>query len=282
VNLIAKLIIAIFCCQIFIAHESFAAQSAVVGSDKAVIYSDREMSSPIGFVTKGKKLRVGEVKRNKGRVLPVVVNGRIAYIKVNDIYTSENAKLVDDATKRFQKSTKENKPFNLELNYSYFRSNYTVDTNLTDVMDSQVFSFGGITLKGHLRKEESLDRTRVGMQVMEGFNDIERIKYFSLDIDKSYHLFTLASIDVSFFAGLNLIPWCEYKFNNLFTKNGYGLGAYTGSEFLIGLSQNISMHFDVRFQALQLRGVQVPDILNTSWDPSFMGASASLGLSYLF
>ena len=280
--MIHKLLLAIFCCQIFIAHESFAAQSAVVGSDKAVIYSDREMASPIGFVSKGKKLRVGSVKRNNGQVLPVVVNGKIAYIKVSDIYTHENAQLVDDATKRFQNSTKEEKPFKLELNYSYFTSTYVVDTNLTDVKNSQTFNFGGMSLKGHLRKEKSLDRTRVGLQVMEGYNDIERIRYIAFDIDKSYHFLTMGRLSFGLFAGVNLIPWCEYEYDKLFTKNGFGLGAYLGPDVLMLISQNLSLHFDIRYQAMQFNGVQVPDVLNTNWDPRFTGLSGALGLSYQF
>lgn len=62
-----------------------AAQVAVVKKSKAIIYSDKKMVSPIGYVRKGKKLLVGDVKKRRGTILPVVVSGRVAYVKVEDI-----------------------------------------------------------------------------------------------------------------------------------------------------------------------------------------------------
>jgi hypothetical protein len=60
-------------------------QIALIASDKAIIYADITMQSPIGFVKRGKRIRVGSVKRSQGELLPVVINGRIAYIKVSDL-----------------------------------------------------------------------------------------------------------------------------------------------------------------------------------------------------
>ena len=62
-----------------------AAQYAVVSSKKAVIFSDVSLESPIGYINRGKKIKVGEVKRRHGTILPVVVSGRVAYIQVKDL-----------------------------------------------------------------------------------------------------------------------------------------------------------------------------------------------------
>ncbi|MCR9204925.1 MAG: hypothetical protein NXH75_10125 [Halobacteriovoraceae bacterium] len=62
-----------------------AAQVGIVTSAKAVIYADIEMKSPIGYVKKGKQIAVGNVKRRRGEILPVVINGKIGWVRVQDL-----------------------------------------------------------------------------------------------------------------------------------------------------------------------------------------------------
>ncbi len=63
----------------------FAAQTAYVRSLEAVVYADKELKTPIGYIRQGKKVEVGEVARNRGTILPIIVAGKIAYIKVEDL-----------------------------------------------------------------------------------------------------------------------------------------------------------------------------------------------------
>ncbi|PIP96497.1 MAG: hypothetical protein COW00_10280 [Bdellovibrio sp. CG12_big_fil_rev_8_21_14_0_65_39_13] len=65
--------------------QAFAAREAVVIAKKAMVYSDINLTSAIGFLRQGKKIAVGEVKRNRGEVVPIVVNNRIAYLRVKDL-----------------------------------------------------------------------------------------------------------------------------------------------------------------------------------------------------
>lgn len=65
---------------------ALAAQDAIIRSRQAIIYSDLEKTSPIGYVKRGRKVKVGEIPRAKGTVLPIVVSGRICYIKITDLY----------------------------------------------------------------------------------------------------------------------------------------------------------------------------------------------------
>ncbi len=77
-------------------HSLWANQTAIVDSLRAVIYADLERESPIGYVRKGKELLVGNVKRRNGTMLPVMVNGQVAWIKVVDIYLPSEKKSYDD------------------------------------------------------------------------------------------------------------------------------------------------------------------------------------------
>ena len=82
-----KILINFCLCLIFVfgTLNSWAGQVAFVKSKIAYIYSDQELKSPIGYVRQGKKLTVGEVSRKRGTLLPIVVSGRIAYIKREDL-----------------------------------------------------------------------------------------------------------------------------------------------------------------------------------------------------
>ncbi|RLA65868.1 MAG: hypothetical protein DRQ88_04205 [Epsilonproteobacteria bacterium] len=75
---------------LFVSTLTYAAQTAYVKTARAVVYADEELSSPLGYVRRGKKLRVGEVKRKQGAVLPVIISGRVAYIEVKNLALPES------------------------------------------------------------------------------------------------------------------------------------------------------------------------------------------------
>ena len=62
-----------------------AAQWAIVVRPDALVYADHRLISPIGKLPRGQKIRVGEVKRNHRTVLPMALNGKLAWIKIADI-----------------------------------------------------------------------------------------------------------------------------------------------------------------------------------------------------
>ncbi len=66
------------------------ADIAYVVADRAVIYSDMELSVPIGYARKGKKIKVGEVARVGGTILTTVVSGRLTYIRRADVELEKN------------------------------------------------------------------------------------------------------------------------------------------------------------------------------------------------
>lgn len=73
---------------IFLSLYSFsvlASQKARVISSKAIVYSDMDLLSPIGTLNHGKIITVGDKKRKHGSILPTIVNGRVAYVRVTDL-----------------------------------------------------------------------------------------------------------------------------------------------------------------------------------------------------
>ena len=75
----------IFIFILALSGRAIAAQVAVITSPKAVIYSDQKLTTPLGYISYGKKITVGDVERKDGTVLPVIISGRVAYIQIKDI-----------------------------------------------------------------------------------------------------------------------------------------------------------------------------------------------------
>ena len=76
----------------FLLNYSYGSQKVVVTSTKALIYADKELALPIGYVSFGKQIVVGEVARKGGSILPIIVSGKVAYIKVTDISSLKGKK----------------------------------------------------------------------------------------------------------------------------------------------------------------------------------------------
>ena len=96
--MIRSIVILLFLLVTFL-ESTYASQMAVVDSLRAIIYADIDRESPIGYVRKGKQLMVGNVKRRNDTMLPVMVNGQVAWIKVVDLYLPEENKSFDDPRK---------------------------------------------------------------------------------------------------------------------------------------------------------------------------------------
>lgn len=76
-------------------------QYAVIQKEKAIIYADQKLTSPIGYIAEGKKVKVGEVLRQSGNILPIAISGKIAYIQVNDLLLSSGLKTkLDEDSKK--------------------------------------------------------------------------------------------------------------------------------------------------------------------------------------
>ncbi|OFZ26811.1 MAG: hypothetical protein A2381_06630 [Bdellovibrionales bacterium RIFOXYB1_FULL_37_110] len=69
----------------------WATRLAHVKTDQAVVYADQNLSTPLGRISRGKKVVVGEVPRKYGTLLPVLIAGRVGWIQIKDIQFVEIA-----------------------------------------------------------------------------------------------------------------------------------------------------------------------------------------------
>ncbi|MBF0359506.1 MAG: hypothetical protein HQK49_00750 [Oligoflexia bacterium] len=84
----------IFCLSITFSSQLFATQIATIISETAIIYADKELTIPIGSVSAKKRVILGDVSTllSDDDPCPIVVEGKIAYIKRVDVdlNTSKN------------------------------------------------------------------------------------------------------------------------------------------------------------------------------------------------
>ena len=71
--------------MIFFSTVTWAEQNAYIKSKVAIVYADQELTSAIGKIEQGKRIAVGQVARRRGTILPIVVSGRVAYIRIEDL-----------------------------------------------------------------------------------------------------------------------------------------------------------------------------------------------------
>ncbi len=276
----------ILCATVFLLMvplKAMAAEWATITADRAVVYSDVQMSSEIGYISKGKKVRVGEVKRNKGRLLPIVINGKIAYLKVEDI-ENKKKKLssLEMATERYIKRQNAKE---IRKRVSIFGAGSIGKIYHTEKVmgeSSKEFNFTGAGFRGYYHHISSGDRYRASFSYHSASTEVQQINYGSLTLDKMWPMIKYEYFDFSYYLGGSLIPLAQYSYDNFFTVNSPGLGAQMGLEMRFNVSKNFSLHLDGGYQYLKFLGFELPENPNfpETIDPSYHSFQTSLNLSY--
>jgi hypothetical protein len=256
-----------------------------VTANKAVIYSDTEMSSPIGFIKKGKRIRIGSKSRRGGRLYPLVIKKKIAYIKVDSVSTSNKLVNLQSASMRVKNTeiTKDEK--RVGIFYSGYASFIGIDQESSfsnDTYASDLFYFSGFGLRGYLSKLSSRTTWRVSLESSSTATLKNELYFLGLSADYAYDLVKFDNYVFRGYAGLEVIPFAQYSYDNLFTVNGYGAGARAGLEMEIKFKKSFGFHIDGGYSYKKLF-FSLPDSTNIAeYNPSFNGVSFSASLSYAY
>lgn len=256
-----------------------AAQDAIVIAQKAIIYSDREMKSPIGFVRKGRKISVGEIPRNNAQVYPIVVSGKIAYIRVLDITTEkesvESERLVAE---RFQKATVEVKKQKLVLSYLRFNSTVSLDQENGGLATNDTVTWNGISLKGEVLLKNSWD-LQVMINYMMADPGKEKFTATEMGIGAAYRLIDTKKLLLRAEAQLLGIPFSSYEFENDFLKRSYGYTLGAGVAVSYWTSSRWAIEGALGYYRTHLLKFKSPTPYKEI-SPVFSGARLMIGLNY--
>lgn len=285
---------ALIFCLFVIGFNSYAAKWALVVSDQAIIYSDIEMTSKIGYIKKGKKVRVGEVARNNGQLLPIIVSGRIAYVEVKDLQSSSKLESLQSATQRIQanKLENENRPQRLAAHLGSFLASGEVSLSRNNSSAVSVngsegsLQFLSIGVKDYRYSDNSSSRGfKSGLEYNSVSKNDFQLNYISFSADYFQHFHNYEEIDFLWYAGLTITPFSELKQGSLYTLNGYGVGAQGGVEGIYKLESNLYAHADLGYHYLKLMGFDFSKISsNTDFevDYTLTGFKILAALSFFY
>lgn len=261
-------------------NTSLAAQWAKVTSDKAVIYADQQQLAPIGYITKDKKVRVGEVLRNSGKLLPIVINGKIAYIQVEDLDISYSQKVLLTPAQRLAKKATE-KTIEQRIAITYNGMATSLDTT-EGTSETVLLNGGGI--RGYFVNFKKRRTWRMGLDyITSDINDYS-LSMASLTGEFAYNLIQTGPYDFHIYGGFSVIPFSQFSRGEDFTENGYGGGVSAGIEMIFKFTDVIGLHLDGNYQYNQLffqLNDAVKNELNVdTFEPSFHGFKFSAAISF--
>lgn len=275
---------------IFLCPLVWAAQTGIVIVERAIIYADKTMTSPVGYVTKGKKVSMGEVPRNKAQLYPIIVSGKVAYIRVIDVSTEidslDSNRLVAE---RFVQVTKKKVEGHYSLSVFTSPTQISLNTSPDELGNKDAFLWNGIQIKGTTHTSPSWDLGII-IGYAEGKENIEAFRMVELGPEFAYRIY---SGDIFIFRWQNQIlgvPFATYSLGEKARVNGYGFSAGTGLNAIWNLGERLGLEAFGGFYYTKLFGFDLPDPAQAgtanprtlTLNPSFVGSRLGVGMNYQF
>ncbi|GAB4010495.1 MAG: hypothetical protein Fur0010_03290 [Bdellovibrio sp.] len=250
---------------LIVSFNAHAAKEAIVKAKKAIVYADIKLTSPIGYLRQGKKIAVGEVKRNRGEVVPIVVNQRIAYLRVQDLSIEgddlqeyQGARVSED----FYDEKEEQRRFDPlnENNYVHFHygavtpkeSSLSVmeAVNETPTASSQIGLF--------IEHRHPLKNNAWGVGAKMFSTASESIKYRTIAIEARYQwiMFRLATLAIGPYIGIMGTGDYRIDVNDVGSYRGAMYGGAAGAEARLFSDKKISFSLGMQMMTQKLTGFE--------------------------
>lgn len=264
----------------------FAYQIAYIKESRALIYADHELKVPIGYLSKGKKIRVGEVKRNGGKSLPLVLSGKIVYIQVDDLQfkdiktgdyvSAENQHLVEGDEEKKEIF----EPFRLVVNLELMDPGAQWDEliSLTGNSSSSMFQIEALF---ELRLTQSaffFDAGFIYSTLDGGTYSYEGLGFKGL---AQYRLLDLEVFDFDLNAGFHFAPGgAKLMYQGIYDDGSYYGWVFGGQvRFLPKASWNLNLGFN--YNIINLKDIEnIPTSSGEYQLNKFEGLGFYLGISF--
>lgn len=262
-------------------QDLWAVQDAMVVVDSAVVYADEQMSSPVGYVRKGRKIKVGDVARNRAQVYPIIVSGKVAYIRVLDVTTEkENVAATNLVAERFQKLTEKKIESNYSASYFNFSSQVTLQNQNDQLQDKDPVNWQGVSVRGGAEVAGPWDLDIIlNYLSSEVTNETFRMVEFGFGI--ANRILDLNRFQIRVLGQLMAVPFASYAIKDEFRVNSYGYSAGAGisASYRFGKSWGVEAYGGLYYTRLMTFDVPQP---YDQVAPAFAGTRLGLGLNYQF
>jgi hypothetical protein len=257
----------------------WAKQEAMVAVERAVIYSDIQMTSPVGYVRRGKKITVGDIPRNKAQVYPIIVSGKIAYIRTRDVTTEKESMDSDRlVAERFQKATASNLRSKFAFDYFVFNSQIAIDKDLP--LNKAALTWHGVSLRGEVVMKKDFD-FQIITSFMTTSHENSNFKALEFGLGIGYRLIDSRKLKLKAEVLALAVPFSSYAEGNDFRVNSYGhtLGAGLNLHYLFNDHWGMEILGGVYRTALFEFETPSP---YQSISPVFTGNRLNVGVNYLY
>lgn len=256
-----------------------AAQWAKVTSNKAVIYADQQKLAPIGFIKKGKQVRVGEVVRNNGTILPVVISGKVAYINIEDLDISYSQKVLETPAQRLVKKANEKTH---ENRFAFTYNGMATTLNTTEGDEGVLLNGGG--LRGYIIDLKKRKTWRLSIDYVTTTINDYGLDIVSVSGEFAKNLIQTGPYDFHAYAGLSAIPYTQFSRKDDFKESGYGAGVSAGVEMIFKFNDTVGLHLDGNYQYNQLY-FPLNDVVKSNlgvdkFEPAMHGFKFSAAISF--
>lgn len=267
---------------LILSREVQASQTAIVVTPKAIIYADQQMSAPVGYVARGKKIRVGNIPRNKAQVYPVIVAGKVAYIRVSDVSTEmvslDSQQLVAERFR--ERSTKSQSKNFYTLAYMNFNSQINFKNEPGEIKNNDSVAFSGVNLRGGRLISPRWD-FQLSINYIRSSDSKERFSIVEFGPSFGLRLIESKRFILKWVTDLWGVPWGNYELGDQFRINAYGFTLGTGLTGNYRFGEHVGLSLGIGFHHSRLYGLDLPGPYEKI-RPSFTGARALAGLSYYY
>ena len=264
-------------CGLLMSALSWAAVDAVVIAEKAVVWADIQRSAPLGYLAKGKIIRVGELTRNKNQVVAIAISGRIGYISTDDISFDLDPKAAPEERRYERFKDVANKKDGTLFMFGVTGFNATERKNTADGRRGDNWNFIGGTIKGEVATSvERLGIIFIG-DYLYAENKPETFRVFDLSLGVSFALINAKYVKLKAEVAGIVVPYVQYESDPLFTLNGYGYGAIAQGALDIFFNEQWGVEGSLGIQTLQFNGIDRPAPF-TDFSPLFSGTRWFAGI----
>ncbi len=274
--------LSVFCLCFLVCPESLAAQQAIVLAEKAIVYADQEMTSPLGYLVRGKKVKVGDTRLNNHTVYAFVLRGKVAYISAVDVSTELDS--TDYAGNligvRFAQEKKPRFKSRYALSYVNYASQIKTDVDNGNLQNNDGVDWTGLSLRFNRAIKKNLDGHLL-LNYIWSSNSTEKFRMTEIGPGVGFKIYERSRLTLKWDVDLLLIPYASYAYSGLFRVNGFGISAGTGVTGTYLFGSNWGMEAYGGFYYTKLFGFNVPGPYQNI-SPVFYGARFGIGLNYFY
>lgn len=244
---------------ISICSVAFGSKLAVVKEPKMVVYADEDLMAPIGTLSQGTQIKIGEKFRKGGMVAYTTYENRIVYLKVSDISISGiKDEFILNNTRFKLQALEEKKKLGLpSLAYISFKIGQSIPgtewADLAKQMETKNSLFYFIGMQAEYNYKQGPFTAYVGYEYSTNFDNQLNIQMYTLDLGMSYGIFQGRHYSFDLLGGPILSPGIGiYTENKQYFTRGSGYGYKLGASLKLFRQSKwgITLGANYRYQTL--------------------------------